>query len=352
VALGFVVDDTTEPTDHLSFDASIRAALDHEHHAGLDHEYEELVQRAKERARMGEQANLLNQFRVNETGEIHNTFLTVVQEHRAGVATWVRMRRLKGKLGVYVGDIALAISTTQSTEFEFWLVPRPRTKNRINGVRPIQMLLRAAPTAADSCKDKYNSERLAELIIKIWSRGSLYSRDGFLILHGPPTLAPSFGGQVLPTPHEFGFFTFCEALEPSFRRQTKERMAQNTIVIGDRVKCIGELQGLTGFVQDVSEDTVTVHLPSMDLMETVMRYEVRKEFRIGDQVLISTEDDGEDKSGWIIAVNGSTISVFDPKDHVEVRIMECLILYIHITWHLFRLIAPRINFVSMTKLER
>jgi len=48
-------------------------------------------------------------------------------------------------------------------------------------------------------------------------------------------------------------------------------MVQNAIIVGDQVKGIaGTLQGLTGIVQDGSEDTIVVHIPSLDIIETVM----------------------------------------------------------------------------------
>ena len=321
--LEFLVDDLIEPEHHLGFNA-LRHASPTREESELNREYEELIirakERAKERARMGSRTTLGDLRIVTRNDGVQDSVLSLVQEHKMGHATWVRMRRVNTKLRNYVGDIALAISTAQPNEFEFWLVPRPPLVKQCKGVRPMQMMFNAALAVAEFGEDSVTF--FTGPIIKFGFREDRYSGEGFLVIRGPPTFAASFGGQALPTAQEFDLFNSCEGLTAKMQRETKLRIAQNDIIIGDRVKCIGELQGLTGLVQDVSDDTVTIHLPSMNLIETVMRYEVRKEFRIGDQVLI-TVGTQQDKLGWIVAVEDPTIVVFDPKDDVEVSFKNC-----------------------------
>jgi len=163
---------------------------------------------------------------------------------------------------------------------------------------------------------------------KFHFKGNSYSARGYLIIQAPPTLAATFGGQVLPTTRELDLFSTCEALDHRFRALTEDRMAQNAMTVGDRVKGIaGTLQGLTGIVQDESEDTVTVHISSIDILENVMRFEVRKEFIVGDRVVVSKEGH-RDEHGWIVEIDCNKVVVLDLHHNVEVstKLYACIFL--------------------------
>ncbi|KAF4621558.1 hypothetical protein D9613_012993 [Agrocybe pediades] len=78
----------------------------------------------------------------------------------------------------------------------------------------------------------------------------------------------------------------------------------------------GELQNLIGMVLECEEDSLNVHFESLDIDYSVMRYEVRKYFRVGDRVIIDDAGAGERK-GWIIGCEETSVCVFDPKTKEE-----------------------------------
>lgn len=198
-----------------------------------------------------------------------NRLVGITQDHQEGSRTWVRMHLSRGPLRIYVGDVALAIAMGQPGIYEFWLIPQPILTKQPGGVRPMQMLFDADFAAAE-----YGSASVAhknkEHIRYHFCRND-YSGKGFLVLCGPSNLAASFGGQILPSTREIELFAKCEAMEYTFQLTTQSRIACETLQRGDRVKGIGRtLQGITGIVQDLSKEKVTIHLPSLDILETIL----------------------------------------------------------------------------------
>jgi len=276
----------------------------------LKTQYEEFLARARERATYVHTVQPVAPW-------VQNRLLGITNDHEAGNKSWVRIRRMKGHLKTYVGDLALAISTSQPETYEFWMIPRPRLTKEPKNIRPMQMLLDPGLAITE-----YGPESVSYDIghkDRFCFLGRDYSRRGFLVMRGPRTMAVSFQEQVLPTTRELDQFTSCEAMDDYFCASTKDRMAQNDIVAGDRVKGIaGTLQGLTGIVQDVSEDTATIHIPCLDLLETVMRFEVRKRFLVGDKVVVSDTAEQAGRYGWIVSIQEKSVVVLDHHQFSEV----------------------------------
>ncbi|KAF9544210.1 hypothetical protein CPC08DRAFT_600334, partial [Agrocybe pediades] len=110
----------------------------------------------------------------------------------------------------------------------------------------------------------------------------------------------------------------------------------------DRVKCIGgQLSGLTGIVQQLSEDTVDISLPSLGSAQTVRRNETRKHFVIGDRVRVNKGTKETSVDGcWVVELKGAEVTVFDKRGRQFVS-CNCYMyaftdLFIQITspWHL------------------
>jgi len=306
--LAFIVDDTTEDGDILGNHASMRPIFSTEEQ-DLEQRYQIFLARARKQARIENGAEPVAPW-------VQNRLLGISVDHEEGTATWVRVRRIKGALSIYVGDLALAIATEHPQIYKFWLIPRPRLTKECKSLRPMQMLFNLDLAQAEygvSCIPQETDPH-----VKFNFKGNDYSARGFLIIRAPPTLAAAFGGQVLPTMQELNLFSTCEALNCSFRALTEDRMAQNAMIVGDRVKGIaGTLQGLTGIVQAVSEDTVTIHISCLGIFESIMRFEVRKEFRVGDRVIVSKAGH-TDQRGWIVGIQGGEVIVLDLQHSVEV----------------------------------
>ncbi|KAF4609782.1 hypothetical protein D9613_011934 [Agrocybe pediades] len=240
--------------------------------------------------------------------------------------TWVRIRPMKGTLSTYVGDLALAIRSDTPNRVDYWIVPRTALVKEKKATRPSQALFNPSLARAEEGEDAVQHIHSEGGTCSYHTQAACYSKQGFLLVSGPPTIALSFSGQVLPTPREFDTFSACEALDPAFLLETKSLMARNSIVRGDRVKCIaGELQNLIGVVLECDEDSLNVHFESLDIDYSVMRYEVRKYFRVGDRVIINDGGAGERK-GWIIGCEETSVCVFDPKTKEE---LPC-------SWHQLR----------------
>ncbi|KAF9559484.1 hypothetical protein CPC08DRAFT_763245 [Agrocybe pediades] len=254
-------------------------------------------------------------------GGIHEGVADALLGPRPSTArqTWVRIRPMKGMLSVFVGDLALAIRTTQPNLFEYWIVPRTALFKDNEATRPVQALFDSSlaivaqgehsvlPTDGQGAHCSYHFQ------------GACYSKRGFFIISGPPTVAILFSSQILPTPREFDTFHHCEALDPAFLSETKYLMARNSISRGDRVKCIaGELRNLIGVVLECEEESLKVHFESLDTNYSVMLYEVRKYFRIGDRVIIQDTGFGERK-GWVISCDENSAWIFEPTTQEELQ---------------------------------
>jgi len=238
--------------------------------------------------------------------------------------SWVRMLPAKGKYKVYVGDLAIALNKHNSVEVTYLLLPRlfldegEKREKRPAG-RPFdEKVVRAVCGEA-------SVERIDQGIGVYRFRGDLFTRQGFLVLSGSSDIAASFQGQLTPAPEEFEAFRHCEQLPWYFRAKTSFKMTQNTIELGDRVKCVdGELRGLIGIVQDISEDSLAVDLPALGITHTAMKWEVRKFFTIGDQVEVSTGQHNG-RRGWVVHVNEDEITIMDFGREEEV----CAIVIMH-----------------------
>ncbi|KAF4615772.1 hypothetical protein D9613_012482 [Agrocybe pediades] len=233
--------------------------------------------------------------------------------------TWVRIRLMKGSLSVFVGDLALAIRTKHPNLFEYWIVPRTALFKENKATRPVQALFDSSLAIVSEGEHSVEPTGGENTHCSYHFQGACYSKRGFFLISGPPTIAISFSSQVLPTPKEFEIFSRCEALDPTFLLKTKSLMGQNSIARGDRVKCIaGELRNLIGVVLECEEDSLKVHFDSLDIDYSVMRYEVHKYFRIGDRVIIQDTGFGERK-GWVISCEENSACVFDPTTQEEMQ---------------------------------
>ncbi|KAF4616634.1 hypothetical protein D9613_008306 [Agrocybe pediades] len=196
--------------------------------------------------------------------------------------TWVRIRPMKGSLSVFVGDLALAIRTKHPNLFEYWIVPRTALFKENKATRPVQALFDSSLAIVSEGEHSVEPTGGENAHCSYHFQGACYSKRGFFLISGPPTIAISFSSQVLPTPKEFEIFSRCEALDPTFLLKTKSLMGQNSIARGDRVKCIaGELRNLIGVVLECEEDSLKVHFDSLDIDYSVMRYEVSGKGKAG-----------------------------------------------------------------------
>ena len=231
---------------------------------------------------------------------------------------WVRMRPARGKYKVYAGDLGVALNLRNSSKVMYLLVPRLLVNELSEGeTRPACSLFNKDVVTA-VCGEA-SVKRVKKEIAEFLFRGNLFTAQGFLVISGSSKIAASFQGELTPTAEEFEPFKHCEHLPWYFRAKTRFKITQNAIELGDRVKCIdGELHGMVGVVRDIAEDSFVVDIPALEITHLAMKWEVRKFFMIGDQVLVSS---GQNigRRGWVVQVNEDETTVMDFDREEEVR---------------------------------
>lgn len=215
--------------------------------------------------------------------------------------TWVRMKSRRKNLKVYLGDTALLVKV-ESCQFELWLIPRAGAADGAS--RPVQRLLdhrKAGAAMGYSIVEGRPVVRVGR---------NMYSENGFLILFLPPNCVDYYAGEATPTLEEFTIFRGCEALNLPAIHRTEEIILRNNLCIGDRVKvALGSLQGLSGVIRQLLQNEAEVYITSLDVSQVILRSCVRKYFRVGDQVII-TSGDHKDKTGWVVETLENKAMVF------------------------------------------
>lgn len=126
--------------------------------------------------------------------------------------------------------------------------------------------------------------------------------------------------QAVPTTDDIHLFSQAMPLDEAgeFVKEQVRRLEVERFQIGDNVKVVkGELARAVGFVADLNESTVDlITFPDM-LRISLPLTSIRKNFHVGDQVLVHT---GPHKNliGWVISKERDLLMVCNPHSNQEV----------------------------------
>lgn len=219
--------------------------------------------------------------------------------------TWARVRDPKKGWKDYRDDVGLVV--IDGPKRVLWLVPR-LPGDLSQGERPLQNLF---------ARDYVNISVAPPESVRY--KGRQYTPHGFLEVK-LETLEVVTGPEVLPNPREFKLFRESGILETPEIQKTESDIAARCLKVHDRVKVIGgEMRGLMGTVVGSEwEEEFLVYLPSLDLVESIRRVDLRAQFKVGDKVKVLSGPH-EGINAWIIGVSGGQVRIMNLSQELEVR---------------------------------
>ncbi|PPQ83966.1 hypothetical protein CVT26_011328 [Gymnopilus dilepis] len=222
--------------------------------------------------------------------------------------TWVRVCKPPKKYKMYQGDIAFVVKVERS-RIQICLPQRYEVTEGEEGdaLRPRRRL--PVLVELDVLKAKLEQLKAKGEVID-------HTDQGYLLIDGPVDMV-TYGTHIWPIADEFRFFLGCTLLDDHLRANTQAMILKNALRPGDRVKVTaGSLLGLCGTVAELSEDTVDVHIESLDIRETVLLTEIRAYFKEGDLVRVKGGA-WKDVVGWVTEVRDLRATVHRNDKHEE-----------------------------------
>ena len=179
----------------------------------------------------------------------------------------------------YKGNIALVVHVSNSSLLQLWLIPQIQYNKAADSRPPPQLF--DAEAARLSFRDRCVQEGTGD--ITIFQRNEFNSQGYLILMQREMLICKEL--EALLTPQELAGFLECNALFPSTVVETHRCMELTKVELNNHVKVLrGPFCGLLERVVDIAGDEVEVHLPSQDLIEHVMVWELAREFRVGNCV--------------------------------------------------------------------
>ncbi|KAF9538632.1 hypothetical protein CPC08DRAFT_771100 [Agrocybe pediades] len=99
-------------------------------------------------------------------------------------------------------------------------------------------------------------------------------------------------------------------LSKRLRKETEARLEHNKLEVGHRVMFVaGPFEGLTGIISATHSSTLEIAISCLDTSAEVLPYEVWKEIRPGDKVVV-TGGCHAGTRGWVVGVSDNPASIF------------------------------------------
>lgn len=269
-------------------------------------------------------------------GDDYPSCLTEGNTYTPLVNHWVRLRRPR----LYKGDIALITHVDErSLLIDVAFVPRlDFTDNKNTSGRPPQKLVNA-----------FEAERLL-------GPGSVSLRNGRFLLMDKELYCESgqrllrdldtesyIPAEAMPTITELDIFKPSYDVPEAALTKTRGRIVLESLQFGDQVKIlVGEYQGLLGEVEAIDGLEVQVTIPTQGVTQGILMPYLRRNFQIGDEVLIATGPNAG-FTGWVTTVETGTegdprifvVNTSQEKEVLCLRVERYLLLIAHPLW--FRL---------------
>lgn len=227
--------------------------------------------------------------------------------------SWVRVRGVTKAWKHYRGDVGLVETSGQRNIL--LLVPRiPAVPGLPSEDRPSQVLAQrqtivanfGPDTVCDGRHDNFSFQRRT------------YTDKGLLMMDYDGFDAIS-GCNILPSMLEWKLFKESGTLESDTISRTECAILASRLKPQDRVKIVGgSTHGLLGIVVEVREGECVVYIPSQDLSEEIPQYQLRADFRVGDEVkVVSPPHAG--LIAWVIGENNGRFKIMNLSKEIEVR---------------------------------
>ena len=227
--------------------------------------------------------------------------------------SWVRVRGVTKAWKHYRGDIGLVETSGQKNIL--LLIPRiPAVPGLPSEDRPVQALAQRQTIIANFGPDAIRDQRHKTFSFQ----RRTYTDKGLLMIDYNDSHTIS-GCNILPSMLEWNLFKESEILASDTINRTESAILASRIKPQDRVKIVGgSMHGLLGVVVEVCESECVVHIPSQNLSETIHQYQLRANFRVGDEVkVVSPPHAG--LIAWVIGENNGRCKIMNLSKEIEVR---------------------------------
>ena len=227
--------------------------------------------------------------------------------------SWVRVRGVTKSWKHYRSDVGLVETTGQKNIL--LLVPRiPTVHGLPSEDRPTQALAQRQTLVGNFgpdtvCNGRHNTFSF---------QGRTYTDKGLLMVDYDSFDAIS-GCNILPSMLEWNLFKESGILESDAISRTECAILASRLKPQHRVKIVGgSMHGLLGIVVEVCEGECIVYIPSQDLSEAIPQYQLRADFRVGDEVkIVSPPHAG--LIAWVIGENNGRFKIMNLSKEIEVR---------------------------------
>ncbi|KAF5378194.1 hypothetical protein D9615_007593 [Tricholomella constricta] len=235
--------------------------------------------------------------------------------------SWIRLTKQP-----YRGDLAY-VNEVGVGEADVLVVPRLKLQRRSSAghaKRKRGSTISAQPGQKKSTRPEqalFDHEKVREIFgdKAVQRKNQTYVFKGNEYLDGYLWLQTDeyYPEAATPTPEELSLFQHSKSISKEFLQRTLEVMGAVSLRLGDRVKVAeGEAQGAFGVVQNIVGNEADVHLSSEDVQLTLPVKNLRKNIRIGDEVIVRAGPHAG-VTGWVIT-SGDTVLVYDHKTAREV----------------------------------
>ena len=227
--------------------------------------------------------------------------------------SWVRVRGVTKAWKHYRSDVGLV--ETSGEKNILLLIPRiPAVPGLPSEDRPAQALAQRPTIVANFgpdavCDGRHNTFSFQR---------RTYTDKGLLMMNYDGFDAIS-GSNILPSMLEWNLFKESGILGSDAISRTESAILASRLKPQDRVKIVGgSMHGLLGVVVEVCEGECIVHIPSQDLSEAIPQYQLRADFRVGDEVkVVSPPHTG--LIAWVIRENNGRFKIMNVSKEIEVR---------------------------------
>jgi len=226
--------------------------------------------------------------------------------------SWVRVRGVTKAWKHYRSDVGLV--ETRGEKNILLLIPRiPAVPGLPSEDRPARALAQRQTIVVNFGPDAVCDRRHNTFSFQ----RRIYTDKGLLMTDydGFDTIS---GSNILPSMLEWNLFKESGILESDAISRTESAILASRLKPQDRVKIVGgSMHGLLGIVVEVLEGECIVHIPSQDLSEAIPQYQLRADFRVGDEVkVVSPPHTG--LVAWVIGENNGRFKIMNLSKEIEV----------------------------------
>lgn len=234
--------------------------------------------------------------------ELAMRYLFPAKSYTPTTSTWIRLRGRR-----YHNDIAFITVVDRDTlTVEAIVVPRVSyTSKRKKGPIPRACFSAVTANAGMALAGQVQLRNGIHVY-----KDECYSRSGYLTLKN---LTPIhyFHREIIPTLEELEDFRACSEIPATIFESYVFKAKSALLVEGDRVKIVaGSLKNLVADVQFVNNSEVQIYIRSHDIHATIQAHHLRKEFQVGDQVIV-IGGSHKDMIAWVVEVSLNSLAIID-----------------------------------------